>query len=402
MKYVIVQGDGMGDLLHREGNTPSALETAQTPNMDRIAGCGQFGLIHTVPTDLPPGSDVGHLSLFGYDPLQHYTGRSPLEAIAMGVELAPEDIAFRLNLVCLSGEPGAEVMADYSAGHIDTDSARELVETLGRELGDETFQFYPGISYRHLLVWRGGLNQMETTPPHDISDKTIAQHLPKGEGSHELVRLMEGSRPLLAQHPVNKARIAAGKDPVSMAWLWGQGRPLQLPSMQQVYHLRGAVISAVDLVRGVAKGAGCDIIHVPGATGYLDTDYTAKGEYAFRTLADHDLVFIHVEAPDEAGHMGNFEEKVKAIEAIDEKIVGPLLKRLPELGAFKIMIVSDHATPVSLKTHCHDPVPFAIATGEQLAVGGSSRKYGEAEAGKTGTVIKPGFKLMEQLIAYPE
>ena len=402
MKYVIVQGDGMGDLLKREENKPTALETARTPNMDRIAGCGQFGLIHTVPTELPPGSDVGHLSLFGYNPIEYYTGRSPLEAIAMGVELGPEDIAFRLNLVCLSGEAGAEVMADYSAGHIENGPARELVEDMGRELGDATFQFYPGISYRHLLVWRGGLDQMETTPPHDISDQAIAPHLPKGEGAQELVRLMEGSRGLLADHPVNQARIAKGLAPVSQAWLWGQGKALQLPAMQQVFHLRGAVISAVDLVRGVAMGAGCDIIHVPGATGYLDTDYAAKGQYALTALEDHDLVLIHIEAPDEAGHMGNFEEKVKAIESIDEKIVGPLLESLPALGAFKIMIVSDHATPVSLRTHCHDPVPFAIATGDQLAAGGEPIKYGESEAEKTGSRIQPGYKMMEQLIAYPE
>jgi len=402
MKYVIVQGDGMGDLLERQDKTPTPLEAARTPNMDRIAGCGLFGLVHTVPEDLPPGSDVGHLSLFGYDPHKYYTGRSPLEAIALGVELGPEDIAFRLNLVCLDGESGSETMADYSGGHIESDPAAELVKSLGLALGDETFQFYPGVGYRHLLVWRGGLEKMETTPPHDISDQEITSHLPKGEGAEEVLRLMEGSRKVFADHPVNQARIAKGEAPISIAWLWGQGRSLQLPSMAESFSLKGAVISAVDLVRGVAGGAGCDIIHVPGATGYLDTDYTAKGQYALKALEDHDLIFIHIEAPDEAGHMGNREEKIKAIEEIDEKIVGPLLEKLPGFGDFKVLIISDHATPVSLRTHCHDPVPFALATGEQLAAGGTPVKYGETEAGKSGNVIPIGHEIMARLIAYPE
>ena len=398
MKYVIIQGDGMGDLLERPEAGPTALEAASTPHFDRVAGCGLFGLIHTIPEGLPPGSDVGNLSLFGYDPRRYYTGRAPLEAAAMGVKLGPEDVAFRMNLVSLRGAGEAEEMADFSGGHIDSPSARTLVERLGAELGDESFQFYAGVSYRHLLVWRKGLQDMATTPPHDISDRPIAPHLPAGEGAAELRRIMEASREVLGAHPLNREREAAGLPPISMVWLWGQGKTPSMPVFHELYKLRGAVISAVDLVRGLATYADFDVVHVPGATGFLDTDYAAKGEHALRALEDHDLVFVHIEAPDEAGHMGNREEKIRAIEAIDGKLVGPLLEGLAAGGPFKILIVSDHATPISLRTHCHDPVPFALATGEQLAQSAAPVKFGESEAVAGGVVIADGHSIVERMV----
>ncbi|MBI3993060.1 MAG: cofactor-independent phosphoglycerate mutase [Candidatus Lambdaproteobacteria bacterium] len=399
MKYLILQGDGMGDMRGDDGQ-PTPLETAHTPHFDRIAGSGEFGLIHTIPQGYPPGSDVGNLSLFGYDPHHYYTGRSPLEAAAMGVELGPDDIAFRLNLVTLSGRNGQEVMDDYSSGHIDSESAARIVATINDELSDGTFQFYPGVSYRHLLVWRQGLERMTTTPPHDITGRPIADYLPQGPGAEELRRIMTASRGLLAGHPVNKARVAAGQRPVSLAWLWGQGRKPAMDTFESRYHLRGACISAVDLVRGVAVNAGFEIIHVPGATGFLDTDYAAKGRYALKSLGSVDVMFLHVEAPDEAGHMGDRAAKVQAIEAIDEKILGPLLKQLPLMGPFKIMLVSDHATPVALRTHTPNPVPYAMATGERLAAGCASVKYGETEAARSGHVIRNGHEVIRRLIDF--
>ncbi len=402
MKVVIIQGDGMSDLLIRPDGRATPLEEASTPHFDRIAGCGCIGMVQTIPRGLFPGSDVGNLSLFGYDPCKYYTGRSPLEAIAMGVKLGERDVAFRMNLVMLNGNGPSQTMADYSGDHIDSESAAELVKAIAEALGDESFQFYPGVSYRHLLVWRNGQEGMTTTPPHDILDQPIQPHLPRGEGSAPLLRIMTASREILADHPVNRDREREGRRPISQGWLWGQGKALRLPAFADLHGLKGAAISAVDLVRGVAAGAGFDIVMVPGATGFLDTDYAAKGEYALRALRDHDLVFIHVEAPDEAGHMGDRAEKIKAIEAIDELIAGPLLRKLPEIAPFKIMVVSDHATPISLRTHCADPVPFSMATGEQLAAGGASLNYGEDNAQQTGLVIEPGHEVIARLLAWPD
>jgi len=399
MKYVIIQGDGMGDQ-RAAPDAATPLEAARTPHFDRVAGCGQFGLIHTIPPGYPPGSDVGNLSLFGYDPCRYYTGRSPLEAAAMGVKLGPQDVAFRMNLVSTSGPADAPVMADYSAGHISTAEAAQIVETLNGALADESFQFFPGVSYRHLLVWRKGLEAMHTTPPHDILDRPAWPHRPHGEGAEQLLRIMEAARGLLATHPVNAARRAAGQPPVSEVWLWGQGKAPSMPSFHSLHGLRGACISAVDLVRGVAVYAGFDIIHVPGATGYIDTDYAAKGEYALKALADHDLVFVHIEAPDESGHMGSRAEKIRAIESIDALVVGPLLDKLPALGPFRLCIASDHATPVALRTHTPDPVPFAMVAGEQLAGAPRAVKYGERDAAAAGVAITDGHTVIARLLQY--
>lgn len=401
MKYVIVQGDGMGDLLERPGSENTPLEAARTPNFDRIAGCGLFGLVRTIPPGLPPGSDVGHLSLFGYDPGQYYTGRSPLEAVAMGISLGPRDVAFRMNLVTTRGEGADLVMDDYSAGHIGSAASGQLVGAIGEALGNATFQFFAGVGYRHLLVWRGGRGEMETTPPHDITGLPLGPHLPRGPGAEELLRIMEASREILAAHPLAQTLAAEGTA-ASQAWLWGQGRALSLPPFFAMHGLRGAVISAVDLVRGVALAAGFAVVHVPGATGYLDTDYAAKGRYGLGALDGRDLIFIHIEAPDEAAHMGDREEKIRAIEAIDSQIVGPLLEGLAEVGPYKILIVSDHATPVTTRTHCYDPVPFALATGGQIAAASTPLEYGEGAARAAGVMIDPGHSLIGRLLAWPE
>ncbi len=397
MKYVIVQGDGMGDRPDSAHGDTTPLQAAHTPHLDRVAGLGEFGLIHTIPEGYPPGSDVGNLSLFGYDPAHYYTGRSPLEAAAMGVKLGPEDISFRMNMVTIAPD-GA--MDDYSAGHIDSADAAALVETINESLADETFQFYPGVSYRHLLVWRGGLEQMTTTPPHDFTGQPAAPHLPSGPGAAQLLRIMDASRTLFAEHPINRKRTDAGEKPASQVWLWGQGRAPQMVPFTKLYGLRGACISAVDLVRGVAVNAGFEIVHVPGATGFLDTDYTAKGRYALKSLANHDLIFLHVEAPDEAGHMGNREEKIRAIEAIDREIIGPLLAGLPALGEFKLMVTSDHATPVVLRTHTPDPVPYAVVSSPRMAGDHAPVKYCEAEAARTGITMPRGHEAIRHLLDF--
>ncbi|MDH5751360.1 MAG: cofactor-independent phosphoglycerate mutase [Deltaproteobacteria bacterium] len=399
MKYVIIQGDGMGDIRGSSSGATTPLEAARTPSFDKVAGCGRLGLLHTIPEGYPPGSDVGNLALFGYDPRRFYTGRSPLEAAAMNVGLGERDVAFRLNLVSTRDDGAGLLMDDFSGGHVDSESAAKMVKTLDEQLGNSRFQFYPGVSYRHLMVWRDGLLKMTTTPPHDISDQPLAGHLPVGEGAGELIRIMEASRELLTGHPANLARVSQGHKPISQAWLWGQGLAPEMPRFKDLHGLSGAVISAVDLVRGVAIYAGFEIIQVPGITGFIDTDYSAKGRYALKALQTHDLVFVHIEAPDEAGHMGSREEKIKAIEEIDTRIVAPLLEQLPALGPFKILITSDHATPVSLKTHSLDPVPFAMASGEQLARGGTSRKFGEEQAGNTGDVIGDGYRVIKELLA---
>lgn len=400
MKYVIIQGDGMADqpVPALGGKTP--LEAARTPNFDRIAGRGRFGMLHTIPQGLPPGSDVGNLSLFGYDPRDFYTGRSPLEAAAMGVALGPDDVSFRMNLVTLTRNGTGDVMEDYSGGHIESEPAAVFVGAIADALQDGTMQFYPGVGYRHLLVWRNGMLDMQTTPPHDISGKPVEGHLPKGPGAERLCEIMRRSREILGAHPLNRERERAGKKPITQAWLWGQGKAPAMPKFKERYGLKGGCISAVDLVRGVAVYAGFDIIPVPGATGFLDTNYRGKGEYAVKALAGHDLMFVHVEAPDEAGHMGHAEEKVKAIEAIDREVVGPMLEALPKLGDFKILITSDHATPVALKTHIHGPVPFAMATGAQLRQDKPSVKYGESAAARSGVSISDGFRVIAELLAY--
>ena len=396
MKYIILLGDGMSDEPIGELGGKTPLEVAATPNMDRLSQRGKIGLSATVPEGYPPGSDVANLSVFGYDPAECYSGRSPLEAASMGVELAPDDVAFRLNFVWLEAHYGKLYMGDFSAGHISTEEAKPLIETLQEELGGDEFNFYPGVSYRHLMVWKNGKDQLTFTPPHDISTQSIEGNLPQGDGAEILLDLTNSAQMLLNNHPVNNQRIAEKKLPANSIWLWGHGRKPVMETYQQRYGLTGAVISAVDLIRGIGVNAGLDIIEVPGATGYLDTNYRGKGEYAVKVLQNSDFVYVHVEAPDEAGHGGLLQEKIAAIESFDRDVVGTIIENLAEIGDCRILITPDHPTPVEKRTHTSDPVPYILYDSRQDSESQASG-YSEAEAKRCGDVI-PGHQLLSELL----
>jgi 2,3-bisphosphoglycerate-independent phosphoglycerate mutase len=397
MKFIILQGDGMADypLDVLRGKTP--LEAARTPNMDWLAARGVFGLAHVIPKGFPPGSDVGNMSIMGYDPAVYHTGRSPLEAASMGVALGPKDIAFRCNLVTLTGNGSNTVMEDFTSGHISTEEARTIIGDLAGALGAEGIEFFPGVSYRHLMVWRGGKEKMETTPPHDITDQKISGFLPKGDGADRLLKLIEASQAILADHPVNKARQAQGQRRATSIWLWGQGRAPALPPLTKRFGIKGGVISAVDIIHGLGVYAGLQRIDVPGITGFLDTNYRGKGEYGIKSLENNDFVFIHVEATDEAGHMGDVEKKIQALEDFDEKVVGTVLKGMAHRKDWRVLLMPDHPTAIALKTHVSDPVPFVLYSPQQPRNNGSVG-YNEKDAAKTGVVAKQAFKLMEALI----
>jgi 2,3-bisphosphoglycerate-independent phosphoglycerate mutase len=320
----------------------------------------------------------------------------------MGVALAPEDVSFRLNLVTLGCRDGEEVMEDFSAGHIASDEARQILESLQNELGDEHFQFFPGVSYRHLLVWRQGLDRMTFTPPHDISGQPVAGYMPQGEGAQALLELADRARPILERHPVNRARIAAGKRPANAIWLWGHGRAPKMETLSSRFGITGAVISAVDLVKGIGIYAGLDVIEVPGATGYLDTNYLGKAEHALEALKTRDFVYVHVEAPDEASHGGLVEEKVRAIEAFDRLVVGPVFEGLKKMGDFRLLVLPDHPTPLRTMTHSSGPVPFILYGSRGEFVGNpAGNGYDEQSAEATGVFVEEGYRLMEALVKSP-
>jgi 2,3-bisphosphoglycerate-independent phosphoglycerate mutase len=398
---VVLCGDGMADypIPELQGRTP--LQAAKTPNLDRMAKQGILGLVRTVPAGMAPGSDVANLSIFGYDPARYFTGRAPLEAAAMGVKLNPEDVAFRCNLVTLGEADGRETMDDFSAGHISTDEAREIIGEIGRVLGDEEFRFYPGVSYRHLMVWHGGERGLEikTTPPHDISGKEIAEFLPRGKGREEILSLMEKAQKMLPGFPVNRKRQQAGKKPANAIWLWGQGKAPALLPMTERFGLRGSVISAVDLTKGIGSYAGLEIVNVPGATGYLDTNYRGKADSALREISRKDFVYVHLEAPDEASHNGNLKDKIQAIEDFDRKIVGPILRGLEEIGDFRLLALPDHPTPIVLRTHSPEPVPFVVfSSGDSGNSPREDRRFDETSAQKAGREVERGHELMEKFI----
>jgi 2,3-bisphosphoglycerate-independent phosphoglycerate mutase len=390
-KYLVLLGDGMADepLEMLDGRTP--LEVAEKPNMDRLAREGICGWVKTVPERMPPGSDVANLSVLGFNPETYYTGRAPLEAASMGVDMGISDVAYRCNLVTVKDG----IMVDYSAGHISSEEAARLVGDLGDVLGDEEFSFYPGVSYRHLLLWEKGIDGVQTTPPHDISGRPVVDYLPKGEGADRLRELMARSEEVLCQHPVNVERMREGKKPATMIWLWGQGRKPALPSFYETYGLRGGVISAVDLMKGMAVLLGMEPIHVSGATGYLDTNYQGKAQAALDFLRHRgDLVYLHVEAPDEAGHQGDVEAKIKAIEDIDTFILPPILEEAGKgVEPFNLLLLCDHPTPISLRTHTADPVPFVIWRSHESWAGEDG--YGEASLAHIRPyVINQGYRLM--------
>lgn len=397
MKYVILLGDGMADdsLAALGGKSP--LEYARTPHMDRMAAEGTLGLIDTIPPDLPSGSDVANLAVLGYDPRNCYSGRGPLEAASMGIILAPDDLAFRCNLVTL-GEGEDPIMADFTAGHISSMEAKRLIDDLGKGIGSEKFIFYPGVGYRHLLVWKGGKAEIKTTPPHDIIGKAIHTFLPQGRNAEPILRLMQGSRELLAHHPLNRERLARGVKPATSIWLWGEGRAPQLQKITERFHLRGGMISAVDLLNGIAIYAGLETLPVEGATGYTDTNYLGKAERALAALRELDLVFVHVEAPDEMGHEGNLEGKIKAIEDFDEKVVGTILNGIQRFGDFRVAVMSDHPTPILLRTHTGDPSPIAVLSSRHDENQARGIPFGESGARRSGNLISPGYGFMEKFL----
>ena len=396
MKYLILLGDGMADypLDALGGKTP--LEYARTPHMDRMAAEGTLGLIDTIPQDLAPGSDVANLAVLGYDPHDCYTGRGPLEAANMGIVLSPQDVAFRCNLVTLAGSD--PVMEDFTAGHISSQEARRLIDDIGRELGCETFRFYPGVGYRHLMVWKGGNPELVTTPPHDITGQGIGPYLPRGKGSEEINRLMRRAAEFLADHAVNRDRTSRGAKPATSIWLWGQGRAPHMQKITERFRIRGGVISAVDLLNGIGVYAGLEVLSVVGATGYTDTNYRGKAEKALAALRELDLVFVHVEAPDEMGHEGNVEGKVRSIEDFDEHVVGTVLRGIESLKPYRIVVLSDHPTPISKRTHVGDPSPFAVLSSHTEENQNGRWAFGEGDARRSGNIISPGYLLMEAFI----
>jgi len=397
MKYIILLGDGMADWPLKElgGRTP--LEYAHTPHMDRIAREGTLGIIDTIPAGFSPGSDVAIMSLLGYDPVEFYTGRGPLEAANMGVQLGADDIAFRCNLVTLQGKE-EYMMEDFTAGHISTEEAKRIINDINTDLGGSNFQFYPGVSYRHLFVWRNGKADLETTPPHNITGKTIKDYLPRGDGMEEIMSLMERSQGFLQDHPVNRLRIAKGKKPANSIWLWGQGRAPKFVKLTDKYRLKGGMISAVDLLNGIGIYAGLKVMRVDGATGYVDTNYNGKARTALQAIKETDFIFVHLEAPDEMGHEGNVAGKIRAIQDFDEKIVGVILNEIYGLSPFRLLVLSDHPTPISLRTHSSEPSPFAVISSEESENLRNGATFSEKSALEDGVKISPGYLLMDHFI----
>lgn len=352
----------MADRPLKELGGKTALQKASTPNMDRLAVSGILGRVRTVPEDMHPGSDVANLSILGYDPHRYYSGRAPLEAASIGVKLGKNDVAFRCNLVTLKYDRKRTraIMEDYSSGHITTEEARELIREVNAQLGSKRIRFYPGVSYRHLMVWSDGSSDLECVPPHDIIGKNILDYLPVGSGEELIRKIMIDSVDFLTDHPVNRKRMEEGKNPGNSIWLWGQGKKPTLPTFQKKYLLEGALISAVDLTKGLGIYAGFRILDVPGITGYLDTNYKGKADAALKSLTEVDFVYIHVEAPDEAGHSGNIKDKITAIEDFDRLVVGTVMKGAKALGDCRILLLPDHPTPVEMRTHTGDPVPFVL------------------------------------------
>ena len=402
MKYVVILGDGMADYPNQALGGKTPLELAKKPNIDALAKSGMVGLCKTVPDGMKPGSDVANLSVLGYDVKSCYTGRSPLEAASIGIELKDTDVTARANLVTLSNEPSFEdkTMVDYSAGEISTEEAKQLIEYLAERLNTQKFKFYAGISYRHCLVVDNGVIAGDLTPPHDITGKPIKGHLPTSEVGREYLSLMKKSVELLKDHPINLARIKAGKNPASSLWFWGEGTKPSLENYKGKYGVDGAIISAVDLLKGIGKLSGLQVIEVEGATGNYDTNFSGKATACIDALKNgKNYVYIHMEAPDECGHHGDAEHKIYSIEQIDKQVVAPIVEYLESCGEdYKILVCPDHPTPLCLKTHVSDPVPFIIYTkGDKK--GNGATVYTEAQAKATGLTFNDGVSLVKKFFA---
>ena len=401
MKYVIILGDGMADYRQPSLNGKTPLMLAKKPCIDALAKVSEVGLCKTVPCDMKPGSDVANLSVLGYNPHDCYTGRSPLEAASIGINLKDTDVTARANLVTISDEEiySDKTMVDYSAGEISTEEAKELIEFLAKEINNDVYKLYAGISYRHCLVIDNGVVAGDFTPPHDITGKPVKDYLPQSEQGKKLLAIMEKSYQLLKDHPVNKKRIADGKRPANSLWFWGEGTKPALEKFQDKFALKGGIISAVDLLKGIGKLADMSVIEVEGATGNYDTNFSGKAKACLNALDDGlDLIYLHMEAPDECGHHGDAEHKIYSIEQIDQKVVKPIIEGLKERGEdFAVLICPDHPTPISIMTHCADPVPYLIYR-SNLSVNGGADCYDEEQAEKTGIFIERGFELMKKLI----
>ena len=398
MKYIVVLGDGMADqpIESLRGKTP--LEYAVTPNMDRLAGRGVIGMAQTIPEGMSPGSDTANLAVMGYDPKKYYTGRSPLEALSIGVPMQDTDIALRCNLVTLSEEEpyGEKVILDHSSSEISTEDAAVLLEAVRGELANEIYQFYVGTSYRHLTIWQQG-KVVPLTPPHDILTKQIGEYLPQEEA---LRQMMERSFEILNNHPLNQERAAKGLNKANSIWFWGAGTKPALDSFLEKTGKNGAMVSAVDLLKGIAVGADMKVLHVVGADGTLHTNYEGKAWAATKALLEDgiDFAYVHVEAPDEMGHQGSVERKVQAIEYLDTRVIGPLTRAMDESGeAYRLLILPDHPTPVAVRTHTSDPVPYLLydSTEERK----NYQHYNEREAAASGNFLVEGYRLIDELFS---
>ena len=403
MKYLILVGDGMGDLPLPELDNRTPLAAASTPTLDSLCQKGELFLTRTVPTGYPPGSDVANLSLLGYKPEEYYTGRAPLEAASMGIALATDETAFRCNLVTLNRETKDKVqMIDYSAGHISSEESQQLLEALEAECSSDRFHFKPGISYRHILVVKGDYPSMDTVPPHDYIEKDVTTPWQRYMTDPKWQELLTSAVRVLAKHPVNQKRVAAGQNPANGIWLWGEGKLPSMPTLHERFGLQGSLISAVDLLKGLGVNAGLDILNIPGATGYIDTNYKGKADAALKCLETQDFIFVHVEGPDEAGHQGLLQDKLQAIEDFDGKIVAPIVQGLRARGEdFRLIATMDHYTPLSLRTHINDPVPTILYDSREQHQGSGqtfSEKTGDA-AGKTeGGILPDGETMMKRLL----
>ncbi len=401
MKYLVMLCDGMADypVDALGGKTP--LEAAEAPTMDKLAESAEVGLVKTVADGMKPGSDVANLSVLGYDPKIYYTGRSPLEAGSIGIDMKETDVSLRCNLVTLSDEPNYEdkTIIDYCAGDISTEDARILISYLAEKLNNEEFSLYSGVSYRHCLIWNNGTTDIGTmTPPHDITGKPIKEYVPKHPNAAKLYDLMKRSYELLSEHPLNKERIDKGLRPANSMWLWGEGVRANLDDFKEKYGLNASMISAVDLLKGIGKFSNMTVVNVDGATGYIDTNFEGKAQAAIDEFKrGQDFVYIHVEAPDECGHRGETENKIKAISIIDEKILKPVVEALGELGDFKVLVTPDHPTPLSIKTHTNDAVPFLIYDSRKSAEG-VKNGFCEKTAKETGLYIEEGYTMMRKFI----
>lgn len=410
MKYLVLLADGMADMPVPQLSNRTPLEAAKTPHLDALVSQGELGLVRTTPLGMTPTSEATNLAILGYDPKKYpQLGRSPLEAASLGVNVGKDDVVFRCNLVTLRDDQRGYdverlgphvVLEDPSAGHISSDDSRELIQELNSQLATEFLQFYAGVSYRHLMVWIGGRSRVTCVPPYDLAGKPVTGGLPAGDGADMLRKVMDSAVAVLSLHPLNAERLDQGLKPANGIWIWGQGKAAELTPFADRFGKRGALIAAVDVMKGLALAVGFDVIHVPGATGYLDTDYEGKVAAAVQALKTHDLVVLHVEAPDEASHNGDLEAKIRAIEDFDARVVGPIIRATSGEPTLRVLALCDHVAPVSTRSHTADPVPYVLFQrgGPSLAAAGAASQFSESAAKASGRLIPEGHRLMEYFL----